>query len=118
MSGVGVLAAAAEVEAFCRRNNWQFCFIGGIAVQRWGTPRFTQDVDLTLFTGFGAEAEFVDAFLGQFPGRLRDRAGLPCSGGSFWLGRPVVSTSTWPWAPFHLRRPRSSGPRHGRSTST
>lgn len=37
MSGVvGVLAAAAEVETFCRRMNWRFCFIGGIAVQRWG----------------------------------------------------------------------------------
>ena len=73
MSGVmGVLAAAAEVETFCRRQNWRFCFIGGIAVQRWGKPRFTQDVDLTLFTGFGAEAEFIDAFLSEFDGRIHD----------------------------------------------
>jgi hypothetical protein len=73
MSGlVGVMAAAAEVEAFCRRKGWRFCFIGGIAVQRWGTPRFTQDVDLTLFTGLGAEAAFADAFLAQFTGRLPD----------------------------------------------
>jgi len=73
MSGlVGVLAAAAEVEAFCRLKAWRFCFIGGIAVQRWGMPRFTQDIDLTLFTGLGPEADFVDAFLSQFAGRLRD----------------------------------------------
>ena len=39
----GVLAAAAEVEAFCRRQGWSFCFIGAIAVQRWGAPRFTHD---------------------------------------------------------------------------
>lgn len=68
----GVIAAAAEVEAFCRGEGWRFCFIGGIAVQRWGMPRFTQDVDLTLLTGFGSEAKFVDTVLQHFSGRLRD----------------------------------------------
>jgi len=67
-----VLAAAAEVEAFCRHQGWRFCFIGGVAVQRWGMPRFTQDVDLTLLTGLGSEAQFVDATLRHFPGRLPD----------------------------------------------
>jgi hypothetical protein len=65
------MAAAAEVEAFCQSQGWRFCFIGGIAVQRWGMPRFTQDVDLTLFTGFGAESLFIDALLAQFPARMR-----------------------------------------------
>ncbi|HWW87951.1 MAG TPA: nucleotidyl transferase AbiEii/AbiGii toxin family protein [Vicinamibacterales bacterium] len=68
----GVLAAAAEVEAFCRNQGWRFCFIGGIAVQRWGMPRFTQDVDLTLLTGFGSEQTFVDPLLRQFSARIRD----------------------------------------------
>lgn len=68
----GVMAAAAEVEAFCQAQGWRFCFIGGIAVQRWGMPRFTQDVDLTLLTGFGSEERFVDPLLNHFSGRLRD----------------------------------------------
>jgi hypothetical protein len=68
----GVIAAALEVEAFCRQHGWPFCFIGGLAVQRWGEPRFTQDVDATLFTGLGTEALFVDAFLSVFPGRLKN----------------------------------------------
>jgi Nucleotidyl transferase AbiEii toxin, Type IV TA system len=68
----GVMAAAAEVEEFCQRQGWRFCLIGGIAVQRWGMPRFTQDVDLTLLTGFGGEEKFINALLGQFAGRLRD----------------------------------------------
>src|SRR5436309_5772153 len=68
----GVMAAAAEVQVFCAGQGWRFCFIGGIAVQRWGMPRFTQDVDLTLFTGVGAEEKFVDVLLRRFPGRLRD----------------------------------------------
>lgn len=67
----GVIAAAAEVEAFCRRQGWGFCFIGGIAVQRWGMPRFTQDVDLTLFTGLGGEEPVVDRLLAEYTGRLR-----------------------------------------------
>ncbi|MDB6036927.1 MAG: hypothetical protein JWM99_768 [Verrucomicrobiales bacterium] len=49
----GVLRAAVEVQAFCEEQQWRFCFIGGISVQRWGSPRVTQDVDLTLLTGFG-----------------------------------------------------------------
>lgn len=66
----GPLAAAAELEAFCKGHGWRFCFIGGIAVQRWGAPRFTQDVDLTLLTGFGGERQFVDTLLDRFRGRL------------------------------------------------
>ena len=65
-----VIVAAAEVEAFCRGHGWRFCFIGGVAVQRWGMPRFTQDVDLTLMTGLGDESKFIDTLLETFPGRL------------------------------------------------
>ncbi len=56
----GVLAAAVEVQDFCQQRKWRFCFIGGGAVQRWGEPRLTQDVDLTLLTGFGDEEMFTD----------------------------------------------------------
>jgi hypothetical protein len=69
---VGVLAAASELEHFCRGAAWQFCFIGGVAVNRWGQPRFTKDVDVTLLTGFGHEEVFVDALLQNYEGRLRD----------------------------------------------
>jgi len=31
-----IFAAALEVQAFCRDRGWQFCFIGAVAVQRWG----------------------------------------------------------------------------------
>jgi hypothetical protein len=73
MNGVeGVLAAAAEVQALCERRGWRFCFIGGVAVQRWGSPRFTDDVDLTLLTGFGKEAQFVDPLLAELEGRRPD----------------------------------------------
>jgi hypothetical protein len=83
----GVLAAASVVEGFCRGRNWRFCFIGGIAVQRWGMPRFTQDVDLTLLAGWGNEAEFVDAILGHFQARRTEMR-------KFALQRRVVLVKT------------------------
>jgi hypothetical protein len=67
----GVLAAAGDVQRFCLERRWQFCFIGGVAVQRWGEPRLTQDVDLTVLTGLGNEERFADAMIGAF-GRGRD----------------------------------------------
>jgi hypothetical protein len=43
-----VFSAASEVNSFCERKGWEFCFIGGVAVQRWGEQRATNDVDLSL----------------------------------------------------------------------
>jgi hypothetical protein len=67
-----IFEAAHEVEQACRAKGFSFCFIGGLAVQRWGEPRMTVDVDLTLITGFGGEEPFVDALLPVFRGRLPD----------------------------------------------
>src|SRR3990172_2955833 len=69
---VDVLGAAVQVHDLCVRHGWKFCFIGGVAVQRWGNPRFTFDVDLTLLTGFGGEAAFVDALLETLDPRRPD----------------------------------------------
>lgn len=71
-----IFAAALEVEATCRAHGFAFCFIGGLAVQRWGDPRMTADVDLTLMTGFGGEERFVDAMLAALRGRLPDARGF------------------------------------------
>jgi hypothetical protein len=65
-----ILETALEVQSFCRSRRWRFCFIGAIAVQRWGEPRLTQDVDLTVLSGFGPEAEFVDALLASYRCRI------------------------------------------------
>jgi hypothetical protein len=67
-----ILAAATEVDAFCHSHGWRYCFIGGVAVQRWGEPRLTLDVDLTLLTGFGGELPYIDALLQRFEARRPD----------------------------------------------
>jgi Nucleotidyl transferase AbiEii toxin, Type IV TA system len=70
----GVITAAAEIQAFCESQAWRFCFIGGLALQRWGEPRETVDVDLTVITGFGDETSFIDPLLENFETRIAHAA--------------------------------------------
>jgi hypothetical protein len=69
-----IIRAAAEVQALCESERWRYCFIGGLALQRWGEPRETIDVDLTLWTGFGGEEPFVRKLLEHFDARIADAA--------------------------------------------
>src|SRR5439155_12046794 len=50
----------------------RFCFIGGIAIQHWGEPRTTRDIDVSVFAGFGGEGPIIDQLLAAFPGRIAD----------------------------------------------
>lgn len=63
---IRVLQAASDLQNFCEQHAWKYCLIGGLAVQRWGQVRATQDADLTLLTGFGEEEKFIDPLLDQF----------------------------------------------------
>ena len=71
-----ILETALEVQRFCQARQWRSCIIGALAVQRWGEPRLTQDVDLTVVAGFGPEADYVDALLSTYRGRLPDTRGF------------------------------------------
>jgi hypothetical protein len=61
---------ALGLQEFWRAKGWEACVIGGLAVQAWGEPRFTMDVDVSLLTGLGREEELVDAWLEKFPSRI------------------------------------------------
>jgi hypothetical protein len=63
---------AQGLQRFLTDQGWPFCFIGGIALQHWGEPRVTGDLDLTVFTGSGSEAPIVDGLLATYPGRRSD----------------------------------------------
>ena len=67
---IDVIQAAAEVQNVCQSHDWQFCFIGGLALQRWGEPRRTVDVDLSVLAGFGDEKQFADVLLEYFAARI------------------------------------------------
>ena len=67
-----LVAAATDIQAFCDQRGWKSCVTGGLAVQRWGEPRATRDVDVTLLTGLGGEARFVDPLLERYRQRIPD----------------------------------------------
>lgn len=69
-----ILEAAVELQKVCQFEGWQFCFIGGLALQRWSEPRETVDVDLSLFAGFGEEQQFSQALLRHFEPRISNAA--------------------------------------------
>ena len=71
---IDLITEAHQFQGFCESLNWEFCFIGGIAVQHWGEPRLTRDVDVSVLTGFGAEAEFISAILKTYQPRIPDAA--------------------------------------------
>lgn len=65
-----LLVAAKEVSDFMDAQAWEYCLIGGIAVQQWGEPRTTLDVDFTLLTGWGGEDEYILPLLSAFEARI------------------------------------------------
>lgn len=67
-----VLEASVELQEFLREMNARFCFIGGVAVQRWGEPRFTADADISLLTEFVQDEYWVDILLSRFESRRSD----------------------------------------------
>ena len=71
---IDLFDAAKELQDFCDRQGWRSCFIGGIAVQRWGEPRVTRDLDLTLLAGFGNEGRFTGALLTAYEARIEEAA--------------------------------------------
>ena len=69
-----VIQAAVGLQTVCEAHHWRFCVIGGLALQRWGEPRETVDVDLTLLTGFGGEENFVHVLLDLYEARIENAA--------------------------------------------
>lgn len=47
-------------------------FYRRLAVQVWGEPRLTRDIDLGLMTGYGNEGAFIDTLLREYPPRLQE----------------------------------------------
>jgi hypothetical protein len=67
-----LLAAASEIQTYLQAERLAFCFIGGLALQRWGEPRFTRDIDLTLLCAYGQEAVMAGRLAARFKPRVSD----------------------------------------------
>jgi hypothetical protein len=68
----GLALAARDILGFLATHDVSACLIGGLAVQRWGEPRVTQDVDLTVLAPFGEEAAVIDVLLSAYAARDAD----------------------------------------------
>jgi len=68
--------SAVELQGFLESCQFQFCFIGGIAIQRWGEPRVTDDMDVTIIAGFGDESPLIQSILKRYQPRIPDASGF------------------------------------------
>ncbi|HET8782176.1 MAG TPA: nucleotidyl transferase AbiEii/AbiGii toxin family protein [Pyrinomonadaceae bacterium] len=69
---IDLIAEAHRFQTYCRSLGWDFCFIGGLALQHWGEPRLTRDIDVTILTGFGSESKFTSEILKSYNPRIPD----------------------------------------------
>lgn len=72
MSFGPVLDAALEAQAAIKTATLQGCVIGGVAQQRWGEPRYTADVDLTVLVEPGDEARVTSLLLSCLAPRVEN----------------------------------------------
>lgn len=63
---------AWELHRFFTSRAIPYVIIGGFAVQRWGQPRFTRDVDVTILLPPGNEAAALREIVAAFPARIED----------------------------------------------
>jgi hypothetical protein len=47
---IDLITEAQRFQALCDSLGSDFCFSGGLAVQHWGEPRLTRDVDASVLT--------------------------------------------------------------------
>lgn len=66
------LKALLEVDKFFTEKNISYVIIGGIALQHWGEPRFTRDVDVTILIPLGREKEYLETILTFFSPRINN----------------------------------------------
>jgi hypothetical protein len=64
--------AARDVLSLLEAVGVPACVIGGLVVSRWGQPRQTTDVDLSVLAPYGEESRAIDSLLGRFKPRRTD----------------------------------------------
>lgn len=65
--------AAWELHQFFGELGIRYAIIGGVAVQTWGQPRLTRDVDLTAAVPLDQPMHiFIQQVLDRFPARIED----------------------------------------------
>lgn len=69
---MGVLEALIEATTFLENRGVPYAVIGGLAVQYWGEPRATRDVDIVVMVSGDRQEGFLSDALQQFRPRISD----------------------------------------------
>ncbi|GEM_PF-514617 len=69
---MNLLQAAADIAEFLENRRVRYFVIGGLALQHWGEPRLTGDVDITVLVAEEELEPFVDAAFLRFSPRISD----------------------------------------------
>ena len=64
--------AAWELHQFFNEHGYGYAIIGGFALQYWGEPRFTQDIDITVLPSSDDEKAIIKLLTDKFNSRLSD----------------------------------------------
>lgn len=67
-----LIEEAYRFQQFVLKKGWDFYFVGGLAVQVWGEPRLTRDIDLHIFTNFVDEEGLVSEITARFSPKFSD----------------------------------------------
>lgn len=69
---MSIFDAAVEVCKFLEDNHIPYAVLGGLALQHWGEPRTTQDVDIVVLVPSNQEDDLLQAILQRFHPRMAD----------------------------------------------
>lgn len=69
---MSLLGAVKEITEFLERRHIPYVLLGGLAVQYWGEPRTTRDVDVTVVVAQEELESFLQKTLERFPPRIPD----------------------------------------------
>ncbi|MBL8890171.1 MAG: hypothetical protein JNL67_09340 [Planctomycetaceae bacterium] len=72
MERFDLIAAVQRLQRLWDEQGIKFCFIGGIAVQHWGEPRMTNDLNATVAGEFGSERQLATRLLQGMKARIDD----------------------------------------------
>lgn len=67
-----IYEAAWEMHQYFTRRRIPYVIIGGVAVQKWGRPRLTKDVDLTISVPLEQTEKFITHIEKNFKSRVPD----------------------------------------------
>ena len=109
-----ILGVAVRLCEFLETCKYTYFVIGGIAVQRWGEPRQTVDVDVTVIVEFGDEERVAKHVLQSYEARVDEPLRFAVENRVYWYAIVSESASICRLVGCPMSRERVSGVQIGR----